>query len=150
MERTSMSAKCFKMKTARTKRAKVLFFMVNYANVWRFATLPTVKATTQDHVFTTAFLLGSSSVSKSVFENRYLSTRRLDQYFRPKKNSRSWLLTFTRWNCRKSSVLTWINMCKLTHLVKQGVFCSTSFIHLCLSFKKTFNREGPLLVKLNN
>ena len=47
---------------------------------------PTVRATTQDHVFTTAFLLGSSTVFELLFENslrayRYLSTRRLDQFF---------------------------------------------------------------------
>ena len=35
MERTRTSAKCRKMKKARAKRAKLLFFFVKYANLWR-------------------------------------------------------------------------------------------------------------------
>ena len=35
MERTRTSAKCRKMKNARAKRAKLLFFFVKYANLWR-------------------------------------------------------------------------------------------------------------------
>ena len=34
VERTRMSSKCQKMKNARAKRAKILFFIVNYANLW--------------------------------------------------------------------------------------------------------------------
>ena len=34
VERTRTSAKCHKMKTARAKRAKILFFTVKYANLW--------------------------------------------------------------------------------------------------------------------
>ena len=34
VERTRTSAKCPKMKTARAKRAKLLFFIVKYANLW--------------------------------------------------------------------------------------------------------------------
>ena len=34
-ERTRTSAKCQKMKYARAKRAKLLFFIVKYANLWR-------------------------------------------------------------------------------------------------------------------
>ena len=34
--RTRTSAKCQKMKNARAKRAKILFFNVNYANLWGF------------------------------------------------------------------------------------------------------------------
>ena len=34
VERTRTSTKCQKMKNARAKRAKILFFIVNYANVW--------------------------------------------------------------------------------------------------------------------
>ena len=35
-ERTRTSAKCQKMKYARAKRAKILFFTVKYANLWVF------------------------------------------------------------------------------------------------------------------
>ena len=36
VERTRTSTKCEKMKNARAKRAKILFFIVNYANLWGF------------------------------------------------------------------------------------------------------------------
>ena len=36
VERTRTSSKCQKMKNARAKRAKILFFIVNYANLWGF------------------------------------------------------------------------------------------------------------------
>ena len=36
VERTRTSAKCQKMKNARAKRAKILFFIVKYANLWGF------------------------------------------------------------------------------------------------------------------
>ena len=36
VERTRTSAKCQKMKNARAKHAKILFFMVKYANLWGF------------------------------------------------------------------------------------------------------------------
>ena len=36
VERTRTSTKCQKMKNARAKRAKVLFFIVKYANLWGF------------------------------------------------------------------------------------------------------------------
>ena len=36
VERTRTSLKCQKMKNARAKRAKLLFFIVNYANLWGF------------------------------------------------------------------------------------------------------------------
>ena len=36
VERTRTSTKCQKMKNARAKRAKLLFFIVNYANLWGF------------------------------------------------------------------------------------------------------------------
>ena len=36
VERTRTSSKCQKMKYARAKRAKILFFMVKYANLWGF------------------------------------------------------------------------------------------------------------------
>ena len=35
VERTRTSAKCLKMKNARAKRAKLLFFIFKYANLWR-------------------------------------------------------------------------------------------------------------------
>ena len=35
-ERTRTSSKCHKMKNARAKRAKILFFIVKYANLWGF------------------------------------------------------------------------------------------------------------------
>ena len=35
-ERTRTSTKCQKMKNARAKRAKILFFIVKYANLWGF------------------------------------------------------------------------------------------------------------------
>jgi len=35
VERTRTSSKCQKMKYARAKRAKILFFIVKYANLWR-------------------------------------------------------------------------------------------------------------------
>ena len=34
VERTRTSTKCQKMKNARAKRAKILFFIVKYANLW--------------------------------------------------------------------------------------------------------------------
>ena len=36
IERTRTSSKCQKMKTARAKRAKILFFIAKYANLWGF------------------------------------------------------------------------------------------------------------------
>ena len=36
VERTRTSAKCKKMNNARAKRAKILFFIVKYANLWGF------------------------------------------------------------------------------------------------------------------
>ena len=36
VERTKTSTKCQKMKNARAKRAKILFFIVKYANSWGF------------------------------------------------------------------------------------------------------------------
>ena len=36
VERTITSSKCQKMKNARAKRAKILFFIVKYANLWGF------------------------------------------------------------------------------------------------------------------
>ena len=36
VERTTTSTKCQKMKNARAKRAKILFFIVKYANLWGF------------------------------------------------------------------------------------------------------------------
>ena len=36
IERTRTSSKCQKMKNARAKRAKILFFIVKYANLWVF------------------------------------------------------------------------------------------------------------------
>ena len=36
VERTRMSSICQKMKYARAKRAKILFFIVKYANLWGF------------------------------------------------------------------------------------------------------------------
>ena len=38
-ERTRTSSKCQKMKNARVKRAKILFFVVKYANLWGFCCL---------------------------------------------------------------------------------------------------------------
>ena len=36
VERARTSSKCQKMKNARAKRAKILFFIVKYANLWGF------------------------------------------------------------------------------------------------------------------
>ena len=36
VERTRTSSKCQKLKNARAKRAKILFFIVKYANLWVF------------------------------------------------------------------------------------------------------------------
>ena len=36
VERTRTSSKCQKMKNARAKRAKIVFFIVKYANLWGF------------------------------------------------------------------------------------------------------------------
>ena len=36
VERTRTSSKCQKIKNARAKRAKMLFFIVKYANLWGF------------------------------------------------------------------------------------------------------------------
>ena len=36
VERTRTSSKCQKMKNARAKRAKIMFFIVKYANLWGF------------------------------------------------------------------------------------------------------------------
>ena len=40
VERTRTSSKCQKMKYARAKRAKILFFIVKYANLWSFCCRP--------------------------------------------------------------------------------------------------------------
>ena len=37
VERTRTSTKCQKLKNARSKRAKILFFIVKYANLWGFS-----------------------------------------------------------------------------------------------------------------
>ena len=37
LERTRTSSKCQKMKNARAKRAKIMFFIVKYANLWVFS-----------------------------------------------------------------------------------------------------------------
>ena len=37
VERTRTSSKCQKMKNARAKRAKILYFIVKYANLWGFS-----------------------------------------------------------------------------------------------------------------
>ena len=39
VERTRTSSKCQKMKSARAKRAKILFSIVKYANLWSFCCL---------------------------------------------------------------------------------------------------------------
>ena len=36
VERTRTSSKCQKLKNARAKRAKILFFIVKYASLWSF------------------------------------------------------------------------------------------------------------------
>ena len=43
VERTRTSTKCQKMKNARAKRAKILFFIVKYANLWGFRWLLTYR-----------------------------------------------------------------------------------------------------------
>ena len=42
IERTRTSTKCQKMKNARAKRAKILFFIVKYANLWGFVAVVVV------------------------------------------------------------------------------------------------------------
>ena len=44
VERTRTSSKCQKMKNARAKRAKILFFIVKYANLWVFVAVVVVVA----------------------------------------------------------------------------------------------------------
>ena len=44
IERTTTSSKCQKMKNARTKRAKILFFIVQYANLSGFVAVVVVIA----------------------------------------------------------------------------------------------------------
>ena len=44
VERTRTSSKCKKMKSARAKRAKILFFIVKYANLWVFVAVVVVVA----------------------------------------------------------------------------------------------------------
>ena len=44
IERTRMSSKCQKMKNARAKRAKILFFIVKYANCGVFVAVVAVVA----------------------------------------------------------------------------------------------------------
>ena len=44
IERTRTSTKCQKMKNARAKRAKILFFIVKYANLWGFVAVVVVVA----------------------------------------------------------------------------------------------------------
>ena len=44
IERTRTSSKCQKMKNAREKRAKILFFSVKYANLWAFFAVVVVVA----------------------------------------------------------------------------------------------------------
>ena len=44
VERTRTSSKCQKMKNARAKRAKILFFIVKHANLWGFVAVVVVVA----------------------------------------------------------------------------------------------------------
>ena len=44
VERTRSSSKCQMMKNARAKRAKILFFIVKYANLWVFVAAVVVVA----------------------------------------------------------------------------------------------------------
>ena len=57
VERTRTSSKCQKMKYARAKRAKILFFIVKYANLWGFCCrrrrgcLSSLIAETRSYIF---------------------------------------------------------------------------------------------------
>ena len=53
-ERTRTSTKCQKMKNARAKRAKILFFIVKYANLWGFC-FPTIIISRWYVAFLTCF-----------------------------------------------------------------------------------------------
>ena len=44
IEKTKTSSKCEKMKNTPTKRAKILFFIVQYANLWGFVNVVVVIA----------------------------------------------------------------------------------------------------------
>ena len=44
VERTRTSSKCQKMKNAHAKRAKILFFILKYANLWGFVAIVVVVA----------------------------------------------------------------------------------------------------------
>ena len=59
VERTRTSSKCQKMKNARAKRAKILFFIVKYANLWGFWEFKIYEAA----VAKTSLKIASSSLS---------------------------------------------------------------------------------------
>ena len=116
VERTRTSSKCQKMKNARAKRAKILFFIVKYANLWGFccrrrrgclSSLFSVPGTMCTEVF---FFLSKGEISfKSDFE------------IYPSFQSK-----------RKTFQLTWIVHPRLDHIVQSKTIFSCFVPQICV------------------
>ena len=76
VERTRTSSKCQKVKNARAKRAKILFFIVKYANLWGFccrrrrsclSSLITLRGQSTAHIYVSFSLLIVLSIWPNVY-----------------------------------------------------------------------------------
>ena len=78
VERTRTSSKCQKMKNARAKRAKILFFIVKYANLWGFC-YRRRRGCYEDELFVfTSFAQPGTNVLRTIsLSLRWLSERRM-------------------------------------------------------------------------
>ena len=87
-ERTRTSSKCQKLKSARAKRAKILFCIVRYANFWRFL-LPSSS-------WLLKLPIGSNTTSFVITTPHALTWDYMTDYQSPKL----WKACFFRWACR--------------------------------------------------
>ena len=67
VERTRTSTKCRKIKNARAKRAKILFFIVKYANLWR--------SRCRRRRGCLSSLMTTATARKTLLENKHLPNR---------------------------------------------------------------------------
>ena len=68
VERTKTASKCQKMKNARAKRAKILFFIVKYAKLWGFVAVVVVVAFELKRS-----LLTSENAKRRIFNRSFLN-----------------------------------------------------------------------------
>ena len=114
VERTRTSSNCQKMKNARAKRAKILFFIVKYANLWGFCCrrgcLISLTTTWNFHI------RGSDDIASSqlqIFHSLPLDENHSCQEC--ESALRLFCSTWPTWNNRKklnfSSILIWLFRC---------------------------------------